>query len=312
MSMRTIAFLLAFAISVAAVAVPLDVVTVGFPAVNCKFDTDCTVTVNDFSDPITLSGSSGDGFLQSRRFPVGQPGTPGAGLHAYLYRIDLRQSAGLLAIPCITQFRIPFGPVAPVDYNGDGNTDQVFVATSGGLGSVGLASADQVGDQITFTFAPAVCAGSSPGRGETTFFFGLASTRTDRAVTAVATTVTPGGTISLDARAPQVPGGMFSLIPVGKLKLNGVWTLNVTGAQPRARIELYSGAKAGRSTIAGCRRLNLDVAGAKLAFRAVADEKGTAVVRISLPARPRGKTIVLQAVDASACQVSRPVSQKLE
>jgi hypothetical protein len=202
--MRTIAFLLTFALSTAAVATPLDVVTVGFPAVNCKFDTDCTITVNDFAKHFTLPGASGDAFLQSRQFPAGQPGTPGAGLHAYLYRIDLTQAAGILSIPCITQLRIPFGPVAPVDYNGDGNTDQVFVATSGGLGSVGLASANQVGNQITFTFAPAVCAGPAPGHGETTFFFGLASTRTDRAVTAVVTTVTPGGTLSLDARAPQL------------------------------------------------------------------------------------------------------------
>lgn len=204
MPMRTITFLLAFVLATAAVAVPLDVVTVGFPAVNCKFDTDCTITVNDFAKHFTLSGASGDGFLQSRRFPAGQAGTAGAGLRAYLYRIDLRQSAGLLAIPCITQLRIPFGPVAPVDYNGDGNTDQVFVVTSGGLGSVGLASADQVGDQITFTFSPAVCAGSAPGNGQTTFFFGLASTQTYRTVTAAVTTVTPGGVLSLEARAPKV------------------------------------------------------------------------------------------------------------
>jgi hypothetical protein len=308
--MRTIVFLLAFAIASAAAAVPLDVVTVGFPAVNCRFDTDCTITVNDFSGPIALPGAAGDGFLQSRQFPAGEPGTPAVGLHAYLYRIDLTHSAGILAVPCISQLRIPFGPVAPVDYDGDGNTDQVFVATSGGLGSVGLASAEQVGDQITFSFAPAVCAGSAPGNGETTFFFGLASTQTDRAVTAEAA-LTLGGTLSLDARAPQVPGAMFSLVPVGKLKLNGAWTLNVTGARPGARIGLYSG-KVGRSPVPGCPGLSLGVAGAKLAFRAVADEKGTAVVRISLPARPRGRTVVLQAVDASSCQVSRPVSQKLE
>jgi hypothetical protein len=45
----------------------------------------------------------------------------------------------------------------------------VYVVTSGGLGSVGLSSANQVGSAITFTFAQPVCPGA------TSYFFGLAS-----------------------------------------------------------------------------------------------------------------------------------------
>ena len=82
--------------------VPLDLATVSAPGINCKFDNDCTITVTDTTDHFTVGPTSGDAFLQSRTFPPGEAGTAAAGLHAYLYRIDLRQLAGLTARPCIT------------------------------------------------------------------------------------------------------------------------------------------------------------------------------------------------------------------
>jgi hypothetical protein len=130
--MRTIrVFLVASAFATAAAAGPLDVVTVGAPAINCKFDTDCTITVSDTTANIALPGATGSGFLQSRTFPPGEPGTAAAGLFGYEYRIDLRNLVGVTAAPCVSQLRLDFGPVSLVDYDGDGNTDQVFVVTSG-------------------------------------------------------------------------------------------------------------------------------------------------------------------------------------
>jgi hypothetical protein len=58
----------------------LRVVTVAAPDVNCVFDTDCTITVADTTDPIHVPFATPDGRLQSRTFPPGEPGTPGAGL----------------------------------------------------------------------------------------------------------------------------------------------------------------------------------------------------------------------------------------
>ena len=48
-------------------AVPLKVVNVSAPAINCVFNPTCTVTVNDTSDNVTLS-AGGTGFLQSRTY----------------------------------------------------------------------------------------------------------------------------------------------------------------------------------------------------------------------------------------------------
>ena len=184
-------------------AAPLTVVNVSFPAINCKFDTDCKITVNDSTANFTLPGTTGNAFLQSRTWPVGQPGTVGVGKYAYLYRLDLTQLTGLTAAPCVTQLKIVFGPVTALDYDGNGSADQVFVGTGGGLGSVAPSSVDKTGNTVTFNFKTPVCSGSSPGHGETSYFFGLASAQSPKAVTATVT-ATAGGPLSLNARAPKV------------------------------------------------------------------------------------------------------------
>ncbi len=180
----------------------LKVVDVNAPAVNCVFDPSCTITVTDSTDTIPLP-TGGTNFLQSRTF-VGQPGAPGDGLYGYEYRIDLRNALGITYPPCISSMKIEFGPVVnSLDYDGDGDADHVYVVTSGGLGSVGLASAEKNGDDITFNFSSPVCAGGSPGSGESTFFFGLTSTKPPRSVTATVKETT--GTIyNVQARAPDL------------------------------------------------------------------------------------------------------------
>ncbi len=182
-------------------ACPLKVVNVGAPAINCVFDPSCRITVTDSSAPIPIP-AEGTNFLQSRTF-VGKPGSPANGLYGYEYRIDLRNAVGITYIPCISSMTIEFGPVvSTLDYDGDGSSDQVFVITSGGLGSIGLASADKIGDEITFTFSSPVCAGGRPGEGQSTYFFGLVSTKPPRFVTAKVKETT-GTVYNVQARAPQ-------------------------------------------------------------------------------------------------------------
>lgn len=225
---KTLIVALVCATATAAAAVPLDIVTVSAPAINCKFDNDCTITVSDSSDHFTIGPTAGDAFLQSRTWPPGEPGTAGEGLHAYQYRLDLRQLTGITALPCINSLEIDFGPVTPLDYDDDGNVDHVWVVTGGGLGSVGPSAADRAGDTVTFTFNPPVCAGSSPGNGESSYFFGLASTRAPRAVVAQVRD-TLGGTTSLDARAPELMARFIAppwwMIVIAVLVLGGALLL---------------------------------------------------------------------------------------
>lgn len=199
---RITLFLFVFLLAAMASAAPLTVVNVAAPAINCKFDPSCKIVVNDTTANFTLPGTSGNAFLQSRTWPQGKPGTVGAGKYAYLYRLDLTQLTGLTAQGCVTQLKITFGPVVSLNYNGVGGTEQVFVITSGGLGSVGPSSVDKTGNVVTFNFKTPVCSGSSPGHGQTSFFFGLSSTKPAHAVTATVS-ATAGGPLSLSARAPQ-------------------------------------------------------------------------------------------------------------
>jgi hypothetical protein len=207
MMKRTFAVLLLL-VPAALFAAPLKVVNVNAPAVNYVFSPSGVVTVTD-----TTAAIWGGGFLQSRYYRA-LPGSPAAGKYVYEYRVDLRNSVGVLAIGAITSITVNFGPnVGTLDFNGDGMADDVFVVTSGGLGSVGLASATRSGNSITFNFAAGgVAQGGSPGNGQSSYFFGIVSPFAKHDVT-VSAANTLGPPLSLAAWAPAYlifpppPGG---------------------------------------------------------------------------------------------------------
>ncbi len=200
--MKKLLFALLFCSTPLAVeAVPLKVVNVSAPAINCVFNPPCTVIVNDSSDNIPMS-TGGTGFLQSRTYQ-GSPGSPAAGLYAYEYRIDLRNAIGATAISCIDWMTITFGPVvSTLDYDGDHKPDQVFVVTGGGLGTIGIASAIQAGSKIKFNFTAPVCEGGAPGKGDSSFFWGLVSKKPPKFVTATLHE-SGGATHVVKARSPM-------------------------------------------------------------------------------------------------------------
>ena len=117
----------------------------------------------------TPPGDSGEARLQSRTYP-GKAPAPAAGDMAYIYRVDLTAVQGATAANCVTTLALDFGPVVKMPYGPNSDSD-MFVVTSavGSRRSVEIASADQVGKTITFTFSKPVCPGA------TSYFFGLAS-----------------------------------------------------------------------------------------------------------------------------------------
>ena len=183
---RTVApCIVAVLLPAVAQAASLSFVNVGAPDINCVFDSSCKVTVTDSVGTIVLPSPvwTGTARLQSRTF-TGAVGAPGAGKTAYEYRLDLTQAVSDGEVPCVTDIAIDFGPVTKLQYNKAGPLDDVFVVSSGGLGSVGLFAVEQTGGVITFTFNQPVCAGTKPGSGMTSYFFGLASDRPPRAISA--------------------------------------------------------------------------------------------------------------------------------
>jgi len=185
---------------VVAQAAPLKVVNVGAPASNCVYSTTCTITVNDSVGNIPLPGISGTARLQSRSF-AGAAGAPAAGKFGFLYRVDLTQAIGNSTRPCVSTLKLDFGPLIKFSYVKDAPASDVYVITSGGIGTVGIASADKTGNIITFTFAKPVCAGSDSDKGETSYFFGLTGPAAPKAVTAQMQVV-GGPLLDVPARVP--------------------------------------------------------------------------------------------------------------
>jgi hypothetical protein len=110
-------------------------------------------------------------FLQSRTV-AGAPGTPAAGKAGYIYRISLTQAAG--TADCLGGLVLNFGPALRLPFK-PGQLADVFVITGGGLGTIGLKSANRFGDVIVFELAKSLCLAGGPDMQNTTFFFGLAA-----------------------------------------------------------------------------------------------------------------------------------------
>jgi hypothetical protein len=180
------------------VAQPLSVVKVQAPTVNFVFNPSGTIVVQDLSSKIWTNG-----FLQSRNFQ-GAAGAPAKGLYVYEYRVDLRNEVGIVAIPSIFSLTVDIGPNVQLDFNGDKKLDDVFVITQGGMGTIGLASAVRTGNNVKFTFVSPVSGGGSPGKGDSSFFFGIVSKYPRKTVIATAPN-SMGAALSLKAWAPSHP-----------------------------------------------------------------------------------------------------------
>jgi hypothetical protein len=183
-------------------AVPLTVVNVSASDVTCAFTTTCTVVTTDTKGHYPpSSGYTGHPRLISRTFSGG-PGAQASGLIAYVYRVDFRQAQVATDINCAINLKMNTGPIHPLNYDGGGPED-VYVITSGGIGSIGLASAHTTGPVVTFTFTTPVCPENgvnSPG--QSSFWFGFAAKGAPQGHKALSDLTYGGGTVRVPARVP--------------------------------------------------------------------------------------------------------------
>lgn len=82
-------------------AAPVDLVDVGTAEINCLFSPTCTLSASNTLSPIQLPGTVGSGVLQTRVY-VGEPGSTGAGVYGYEYRVDLSGVVATNIPPCFT------------------------------------------------------------------------------------------------------------------------------------------------------------------------------------------------------------------
>ncbi|MEA2877567.1 MAG: hypothetical protein QOF14_2763 [Hyphomicrobiales bacterium] len=186
----------------AAQAQVLKVVEVNAPAINCVFAPSCTITVSDTTGNLLLPTlTPGTAWLQSRTFTA-QGGTPGVGTTGYEYRLSMTQTA--VPAECVTGLTLNFGPSKQLPYKDNALAD-VYVVTTGGLGTIGIKSAERFGDVIVFDFKAPLCADGPPDIKRTTFFFGLAAAATPMHVNATVSVIGVPSIYAVDARVPTHP-----------------------------------------------------------------------------------------------------------
>jgi hypothetical protein len=188
--------------SIAAQAQLLTVVDVNAPAVNCVFRPSCVIPVSDTIGhiPLPYLAVPNAAWLQSRTY-TGVAGAPGAGKTGYEYRVSLTEASG--SADCLTGLVLNFGPVAKLPYKNNQMAD-VFVITTGGLGTIGIKSAEKFSDVIEFTFSKALCLSGGPDIKNTTFFFGLAADKAPalKPIDAEITSVGMPPLYAVEARVP--------------------------------------------------------------------------------------------------------------
>lgn len=170
---------------------------------HCIFSTDCSVTLDGTTSGFTFDLTTGAGLLQSYRWPHGQTGTTGAGLIPYLYRIDMQELIGAGNPACITSLSLDFGPIVPLDYDGDGSLDHGFMVSDSASG-VSPSSVTHDLYELSIEFSSPVCgdASATQNNGKRSFFLGLASPFRDREVSAELGN-NMGVPLTVPARAPE-------------------------------------------------------------------------------------------------------------
>jgi hypothetical protein len=180
------------------------VVNTSAPQINCVFTTasPCSVSGTDMVSTLPNGGK-----VQSRVFQS-SPYSAAAGKWVYEYRLIMTDAYSYGYPPYISGMSIwNWGTVSAHDYNFDGTaTDQVFNITSGGLGVKGVASAYAWWGTTYFNLSAPVYAGSAPGYGESSYFFGLVSPYAPATKSAtVQIDDISGGSATVNVYAPNVP-----------------------------------------------------------------------------------------------------------
>jgi hypothetical protein len=169
---RLFALAVGFAFAaVSARAGELTFVSISMQELNWMFDASCGPGTTDSVALIPLAGVNGRAAVHTRTIPGGDL-SRGAGKVAFLYRVNLTAALGGR---CVNALKLPFGTIEKMPYTERGPYADLFVVTSGSLGSIGLSGAERSGNNVVVTFSKPICAGARPGEGESSLFFGLSA-----------------------------------------------------------------------------------------------------------------------------------------
>jgi len=127
-----------------------------------------------------------------------------------------------------------------------------------------------------------------------------------------------------DPGMPDAGIGMNRVVDMGAYEFQGASTgfitvhprpgladspnqLQAAGATPGERVYFIYGFTSGATSVPGCSGVTIEIANAQIAAQSDADGQGNAAAIINVPPAAARRTILLQALDHSACEVSNLV-----
>ena len=184
--------------------IPLKVAEVNYPRIPCITCSDIEIIVA--GEPVTSQLQNDWEIALATTTRAVRCRQDSKVYYVYEYYLSLNKAANNLPSPCVESLTLKTGDVVNFfDFNGDGQRDEIYVANrAGSRATIGIASAEMRGDEITFTFASPICAGVNKGEGELSLPFGFVSTRPPVIDKTSFATVKNGATYNISARVPEI------------------------------------------------------------------------------------------------------------
>jgi hypothetical protein len=161
----------------------LQLLNANYPGILCRFSPDCHVTPTSDSSSFDITNFAATCVLESRSF-LGN-GMDAHGVYGYEYRVILNnhgeRGTNYLTVDSLT---LNFDSLQSFAF-GQHASNQVWIVTSGGPGSVAPGAAEMTESNVVVQFNPPLVLATLTNNSVSTYFFGMASKNRPQVTTAI-------------------------------------------------------------------------------------------------------------------------------
>jgi hypothetical protein len=153
----------------------LQLQSVNYPGIYCRFDPNCTITPTGQSDTFAPTNMAVTCVLESRSFPGNSMDSQGQ--YGYEYRLTLNNDGAIgTNVITVETLTLKFGEPAPFAFGMHASND-VWVVTDGGPVGLGPSTAEMNDDKVVVHFNPPLTLATTTDQTTNTCYFGLISYR---------------------------------------------------------------------------------------------------------------------------------------
>ena len=174
--MKMIKILISFAsgfLAAGAFAQSLQLQSVNYPGIYCRFDPSCNVSPAEQLDTYAPTNMAVTCVLESRSFPGNSMDSQGQ--YGYEYRLTLNNNGATgTNVMTVNSLTLKFGEPAPFAFGMHASND-VWAVTTGGPAGLTPSSADLSGKQVIVHFNPPLTLETETDQTTNTCYFGMVS-----------------------------------------------------------------------------------------------------------------------------------------